>query len=391
MIRAPAATLCLLAVLVLSVGCAGSSTGEGGCRVEPPAQNVAVVRGDAESNLGTYRAAVERDRAAIHPHLRYVKAMLRLGRRAEARRYYEERAAQADATDAERTMAERLRTNGASSALRRVYVAAAERNEQSPWWRLAQTEVEIAEADAWNRKRLEAADNGDPAEERRAFAQAVGAVRRAQRALDKAKAIRPYCAEVHLYRGFLRSVEGDLHASAPAQSAAYRAAVASFDQAVRTDPTLVEGWGGLGDARFRTGDAGGSLAAYLQAVRLAPDNAQWRTSLGVTLHELERLDEAAVQYREAARLEPHDADPLIRLGDVRADARNWNLALDAYREALDRDADALEAYVKMGTVLEHRGQRAAARAVFERYVAQGGERSAVVERRIERLLRLETR
>lgn len=381
--------LCVLA------GCSGSLTGDGRCEIAEPStatlSKTEETLGDRDARVAELRAAVERRPEAVRPHLQYVKAMLRMGRRTQARQFYEGRAARPGATDAERTVAERLRTNGASSALRRVYVAAAERNPSSPWWRLAQAEVEIAEADAWNRKRLDASDRGDPRDERQAYRQAVGAVRRAQRALTLAAEIEPERAEVHLYRGFLRAVEGDMHASAPAQSAAYRAALSAFATAARLDASLVEAWNGLGETRFRTGDTGGSLAAYLHAARLAPADAQLRISLGVVLHELDRLDEAAVQYRQAARLAPHDADPLLRLGDVRADARHWDRAVAAYREALECDPDALEAYVKMGTVLEHRGRRAEARAVFERYVAQGGERSAVVERRIERLVRLETR
>lgn len=347
--------------------------------------------GDVESALVTYRDAVAIDRAAVRPHLRYVRQMLKLGRRAELRRHYDERAAAPDATDAERTIAERLRTNGASSALRRVYTAAAERNPDSPWWRLALVEVEVAEADAWNVRRLDAIERADRAEEVLAFRQSGGAVTRAQRALERAAEIDPRLAEVHLYRGFLRGVEGDLQPTAPAREAAYRAAEAAFAAASSRAPEMVEAWGALGDVRYRLGDTRGSLVAFLQAVRRAPGDAALRVSLGVVLHESDRLGEAAEQYRQAAQLTNWDADPLLRLGDALADDERWDEALRAYRSALKRDAKAVEAHRKAGKILEYLERPGEARAAYERYVAAGGSRSSSVKRRIERLLRAEER
>ncbi|MDJ0521995.1 MAG: tetratricopeptide repeat protein [Planctomycetota bacterium] len=347
--------------------------------------------GNVESALATYREAVALDRAAVRPHLRYVRQMLRLGRRAELRRDYDARAAAPGATDAERTIAERLRTNGASSALRRVYTAAAERNPRSPWWRLALAEVEIAEADAWNERRVSAIERADRKEELTAFQQSASAVKRAQRALAAAAEIDPQLAEVHLFRGFLRGVEGDLQPSAPAREAAYRAAEAAFSSASSRSPDMVEAWGALGDIRFRLGDARGSLIAFLEAVRLAPADATLRISLGVALHEADRLAEAAVQYRQAAALSTWDPDPLLRLGDALADDERWDPALAAYREALQRDPNAVEAHRKTGMILEYLERPGQARAAYERYVTAGGERSSSVKRRIERLLRAEER
>jgi len=345
--------------------------------------------GNVEGALGTLRGAIERDPAAVRPHLRYVKAMLGLGRRAELRTFYAERAALPGATDVERTIAERLQTSGASSQLRRVYTLAAERNPESPWWRVALAEVEIAEADAWNRRRLSAIDRADHDEERHAYRQARGAVQRAQRAIEQAAAIAPRLAEVYLYRGFLRAVEGDLQASAIARTAAYRAAEASLAAATQRAPDLTEAWGALGDVRFRLGDQRGSLLAFLEAVRRAPADPALRVSLGVVLHEVDRLAEAAEQYRQAARLTNYDADPLLRLGDALADDERWEEALAAYRSALKRDGKAVEAYYKMGLLLEYLERPGEARAAYERYVDAGGARSSNVKRRIERLLRAE--
>ncbi|MDA1196035.1 MAG: tetratricopeptide repeat protein, partial [Planctomycetota bacterium] len=343
--------------------------------------------GKTEASLDALRAATAAAPDAPRPHLRYVRALLAQGRRAEVRTEYEARAARPEATDAERTIAERLRTTGASSSLRRVYTAAAERNPETAWWRLALVEVESAEADAWNRRRLDAIDRHDRGAEREAFLQARGAMRRAQRALERADEVERDLAEVHLYRGILRGIEGDLQSNDVGKQASYRAALDAFATATRRDPLLVEAWSGLGDAHFRLGDQREALIAYLEAVRLAPADPDLRIGLGVVLHDVGRLREAGDQYRHAADLRPWDADAMLRYGDVRSDARDYRGALVAYDEALRRDPKALDAHYRSGVIHEHLGRPAEARAAYARYVDLGGTRAATVERRIERLLR----
>jgi tetratricopeptide (TPR) repeat protein len=345
--------------------------------------------GRTEEAAVVYARAVESDPASVPAHVRHVEALLALGRRSEARRIYEARAAAPGATDADRTMAARLATDGASSSLRDVYAAAAARSPNEPWWRLATAEVEMAEADAWNRRRAEAVSLGDRKQERKALEQSRGALRRGGRAVEEAAALAPRLAEVELYRGLLRAVEGDLHAGATAKSAAYRAAEEAFLRATCLDPDLVEAWDGLGDVRYRNGDVRESLEAWREAVQRAPGDAHLRVSLGVVLHEIERHTDAVEQYRAAALLEPHDGSIWVRIGDAYADGERWDPALDAYEEALRRDPRELEALQKSGRVLEAQGRWADARQAYERYVAEGGADASAAERRIDRLLRAE--
>lgn len=355
------------------------------------AANAEAGAGKVEASLIAYREATERTPAEVRPHLRYARAMLRQGRRAQLRDEYAARAAKPGATDAERTLAERLRTNGASSALRRVYTAAAERNPETPWWWLAVAEVEIAEADAWNHRRLDAIDRRDRNAERDAFLQARGYVRRAQRALNRVKEVDRNLAELHLYRGHLRAVEGDMQVNAAARDASFRAAADAFATATRRSPTLVEAWAGLGDVQYRLDEQREAMIAYLEAVKLSPADADLRIGLGVVLHDIGRLREAGEQYQQAAALRPWDGDPMLRYGDARADAEDYRGALAAYEAALKRDPKAVDAHYRMGVIHEYFGRLGEARAAFDRYVNQGGPKADQVERRIERLLRRETR
>jgi tetratricopeptide (TPR) repeat protein len=387
----------LLAVLLLALSGAACRAGLApapGPRSAPPTVRSLLAEGDRERRNGrepealeAYRQAVEHDPGSVLAHLRLVALLRATGRGSEARRIYRERAARSDATDAEKTMAERLETNGSSSALRRVYALAAQRAPENPWWPLALAEVEVAEADAWNLRREDAIERGDRPAEKKAFGQARGALVRAQLALRRAEELAPDLAEVDLYRGLLRAVEGDVQAGAAARVAAYRAAQAAYARAVARDPDLVEGWEGLGDVRFRVGDLRESLEAWHEAVKRSPADAQLRESLGVILLQVERYQDAAEQFRQAAVLAPTRAGPWLRLGDAYAEDERWEPALEAYAEAIRRDGSAVESWYKRGAVLEHLGRLGEARAAFERYVEQGGKRSGAVKRRIERMLR----
>jgi tetratricopeptide (TPR) repeat protein len=342
---------------------------------------------DVESVLERRRAVTLERPASIPDHLFYLALMVRQGRRSEARAEYAKRAEAPDAPLAVRVMHGRLQTGGGSSALRRVYGAAIQAEPEEAWWRLALVEVELAEADAWNQRRLTAVERGDRTLEDKSYRQARGALARGQGAMGEAARLAPDMAEVHLFRGHLRAIEGDLHAASSARMAAYGAAEAAFAEATRRNPELVAAWRSLADVRYRRDDLGGALDAALEAARRDAGDASLREMLGVILHALERYDDAANQYREAARLAPMEAGPMLRLGDALADAERWRGALQAWEAALSRDPDALEAHRKSGIVLEHLGRRAEARLAFERYVEAGGDKAGAVERRIDRLVR----
>jgi tetratricopeptide (TPR) repeat protein len=393
--RAGAATLLALA-LAAEPGCAArvATSGPSGTPAErpaPPEDAPPPPAPAARDPVAERRAARDRAPADVPAHLAYVAALVEAGRRSQAREEYDARARAPGAREIDRVLAERLRSDGASSSLRRVYAAAAARDSASPWWPLGSAEVELAEADACNQRRLAARDRGDPALETKAYRQARGALARAGEALAEAARLGPALADVEVYRGHLRALEGDLHAGAAAQQAAYRAAVAAFQRALARDRDLVEAWAGLADVRQRLGESGPSLAAWLEVARRSPADAVARENVARLLQQEGRRREAAQQYRALAVLRPADGTPWLHLGDVLADDERWEPALRAYETALQRDATLLEAHARMGAVLEHRGRLSEAHAAYQRYVDQGGPRRAEIERRIERLLHAEPR
>lgn len=329
-----------------------------------------------------------RDRAPgdVRAHLAYVEALVAGGRRSRARDEYAARARAPGALEVDRVLAERLASDGASSTLRRLYAAAAAREPAVPWWPLALAEVELAEADAWNQRRLKAIDAGDRAAETKAYGQARGALARAEADLAGAARLDATLPETALYRGHLRALEGDVHGGAAARQAAYRAALDAFQHAVALDRESLAAWAGLADVAGRLGEANESLKAWLEVARRSPGDPEARRSVATLLHQQGRQAEAVEQYRVLATLRPGEGEPWLRMGDALADLERWEEALAAYEEALRRDGALLESHVRMGAVHEHRGRLPEARAAYQRYVDQGGPKRAEIERRLERLL-----
>lgn len=382
----------------LLAGCAGRGTSRGAVRGsdEPPRAVLAAAQarggqGDAEGALAAYRAARDQEPGNVRAHLAYVAALVEAGRRSQARDEYAVRARRQEAREVDRTLAERLASDGASSSLRRIYGAAAAREPAAPWWPLALAEVELAEADAWNQRRVKAIDQGDRGAETKAFAQARGALARADLEVAKVGRLDPALTEADTYLGHLRALEGDLHGGAAARQAAYRAALDAFQRAVRRDPDSLEAWAGLADVQGRVGEQGASLRSWLQVAERAPADAEARRSVATLLHQLGRLRDAVEQYRVLAGLRPTESDPWLRMGDALADLERWEEALAAYAQALLRDGVLVEAHARMGAVYEHRGQLSEAQAAYTRYIDQDGPRRAEIERRLERMLRAPAR
>ena len=378
-------------------GCAGASR-SGAVRGsdEPPQVALATAdslrgQGDAAGALEGYRAARDQDPADVRAHLAYVSALLDVGRRSQARDEYAARARREEAREVDRSLALRLASDGASSSLRRIYEAAAAREPSVPWWPLALAEVELADADASNQRRVKAIDQGDREAETHAFAQARGALARADAALARVVRLDPALVEADLYLGHLRALEGDLHGGAAARQAAYRASLSAFERAVRRAPGSLAARAGLADVQGRVGEQGASLKSWLVVAERAPGDAEARRSVATLLHQLGRSRDAVEQYRVLTGLRPTEADPWLRMGDALTDLERWDEALGAYEEALKRDGALIEAHARMGVVHEHRGHLAEAQAAYTRYIEQDGPRRGEIERRLERMLRAPAR
>lgn len=380
--------------------------GLAGCRATPPRSDASAARaaardpvralaaeGDAARRDGRVDEAVELyERAlAIAPgsvpvHLRLVATWVGAGRRRAALERYTAKAAAPGAIEVERVMAARLSTDGSPAAVRRVYVDAALRSPGDPWWRLALAEIDLAAAERALSMRDEARAAGDRARADAWDDRVRRALTRAQSAVEHAAERDASIPEISLYRGLVRSMEGDLLPSTTARTSAYRAAMEAFRRATQEAPDMVEAWADLADASGRAGEKASAISAWQAAVRLAPHDASLREGLGLSLHEAERHEDAAAQYAEAAKLRPRDGTPLLMVGDSWAELSKFERALASYDAALERDPSLVEAYAKRGAALEQLGRLAQARESYAVYVERDGKNSADVKRRIERIL-----
>ena len=386
----------LAAALVLGACAADARVRRAPTGVVPPTPRDAVAEGDLargdgrlDDAIATYERAVAADRASVPAHLRLVAALQAAGRRSEAQARYAAAARAPGATEPERVLAARLATDGSSAELRRVYGDAARAAQGHAWWHLALAEVELADAEASLAEQARARASGDRPAAARALEGGREALARAQAAVDEAARRAPDLAEVHLYRGLLRSVEADALPTVSAKTAAYRAAAEAFERAVAADAALVDAWANLADARRRTREPDRALVAALAAARLAPSDPALRVAAGVALHDLGRHREAAEQLLEAARLDPTDAAPWIAAGDELASDGRLEEALDAYGRALALAPRRVEALARRGAVLERMGRPAQAREDYTAYLERGGPDEGAVRRRMERLSSVE--
>jgi tetratricopeptide (TPR) repeat protein len=394
--RVRGGTAVALACAALLAAC---SKGVGVARPVPPAEAVpaagasglsradALLRsGDVDGALRLYEEEIERAPASVRVHLRYVSAALAEARDGEARALYRRRTGLDHATDADRTMAARLATDGTPAAVREVYAAAANASPNEPWWRLALAELDLAEA----HRRIEGAEaarlSGDRGEVEEARAAAEGALARAEESLARVEELDAALPETALYRGVLLVLRTDFGPEAE-RKAGYRAAAEPFRRATRADPALLEAWAGLADALARTDDDAEALAAWREALRLSPRDADLRDGAALALHELERHAEAAAELEVSARLRPKDPRPLLDAGEEYAAACLWPQALDAYARALERDPKAAEAHARRGAALERLSRPTEAREAYAAYLAVGGPRTDEMRRRLDRLAR----
>ena len=148
----------------------------------------------------------------------------------------------------------------------------------------------------------------------------------------------------HLARGHAAAREGRL---ADAESA--------YRQAVAADATNVRAHESLATLLLRRGDPEGAIEHFGVAVRLAPENAQAHSDLGVLLAELGRNDRALEHLGRAVELEPGLVQALLTLGNVRTRLGRLDEAEATYRRVLESEPGNGEARLGLGAVLAQTG------------------------------------
>ena len=142
-------------------------------------------------------------------------------------------------------------------------------------------------------------------------------------------------------------------------------ALSRFEAAVRLAPQFTGGWGNLGLARWKTGDAPGALEAYRRALAIDPHQPTVLHNLAA-LYQSQGKFESARSALAAADLKTASPHSLIVRGDLEMTTGDVKEALRNYRAARSiapKSPDPLVAIARAELV---RGDREAAREALEK-------------------------
>lgn len=145
------------------------------------------------------------------------------------------------------------------------------------------------------------------------------------------------------------------------------------------EPGLAEGHTLLGRTRQALGNPQGAEAALSQALTLVPNLPEATLARADLYAEMERYEEAFAEYQNAAGLRPLDIEPMVRAARLCLRLQRLNLAAAYLDRALDRSPQSAVALALYGDLLVARGDRAEAKAMYERALQGTGvvDRTAV--------------
>lgn len=192
--------------------------------------------------------------------------------------------------------------------------------------------------------------------------------------------------------GRLRMVQGSLDAAASAFEAAGQAdprdptpwndramvlvalhrlpeAEAALTRATERSGRDPEPWDNLGAVRLARGDARSAVEAFQRACELSPTAARYRSDLGAAQLAAGSPRDAVASFEAAATAAPDDPVVLGNLGYALSLTDHLDEALATLRRAAAMPGRTATIEDNLGLVLLRRGDRAGARAAFERAVA----------------------
>jgi predicted O-linked N-acetylglucosamine transferase (SPINDLY family) len=146
-------------------------------------------------------------------------------------------------------------------------------------------------------------------------------------------------------------------------------AVASYDNAIASDPSAIDAFIYRGNALQNLGRLAEALASFDGAIALNPANADSHGKRGNVLIGLGRLEEAVASYDRAVALKPDYHQVLNNRGAALAKLGRLQDALDSYNRAIALNPDDSEAFNNRGQALADLGRIDEALASFERSIA----------------------
>jgi len=142
-------------------------------------------------------------------------------------------------------------------------------------------------------------------------------------------------------------------------------ALKAMQKARELDDNLAEVRTDIGDVRFYWDwDWTAGEAEFRRAVELDPGSADAAQHYASCLHVLRRWGEALREYRRTLRLDP--VSPRMNLGllGLFVDTHQYELAMEQFRKVIELDPNSGPAYLQAGKVYEALGRDAEAMAAY---------------------------
>lgn len=136
-----------------------------------------------------------------------------------------------------------------------------------------------------------------------------------------------------------------------------------------TPPATASGHLDSGRQLFKSGDYSGAAAEFRRAIALDPKLADAHANLGAALIELRKDEEAIGALEPALSLDPSNGLAYFNLGLANFRLERYGDAAAAFRKATGLQEDPT-AYAYAGFALDNVGDRAGARALYQRYLQE---------------------
>lgn len=142
-------------------------------------------------------------------------------------------------------------------------------------------------------------------------------------------------------------------------------ALASFQEALRLDPTYGEAGHHIGMSRFQLKQYPEAIAAFENAIKLKYANPHYSYHwIGDTFAQLKQHEKAIAAFREAVRLKPDYAVAHNQLGVAYANLKQQQNALTAYQEAFRLNPKETQYRQNIGFALAALGRKDEAMKVY---------------------------
>jgi tetratricopeptide (TPR) repeat protein len=149
------------------------------------------------------------------------------------------------------------------------------------------------------------------------------------------------------------------------QRSLLKAAISSFESAVKLNPKLIEAQSNIGFAYLTLNDHRKAVRAFESALKLDPKHLNTLNGLATTYSLMNQTDKALLTFNQLTELSPSNPQYFFNKGAVLQKANRLEEARKAYETALKLNPDDQRTLFNLATLLDNLGQTDAARETYQ--------------------------